>query len=90
MAASDRPSVLPQSLPLWGLSRVQAAGYVGVSPTLFDAMVADGRMPRPKRVNARIIWDRLALDEAFAALPGEDDNPAPNSWDALLTEGHNR
>lgn len=36
-----------------GLSRVRAALYVGVSPSLFDPMVKDGRMPRPKRINNR-------------------------------------
>lgn len=55
--------------PPRGLSRDEAARYVGVGPTLFDEMVADGRMPRPKRVNSRAIWDRVALDIAFTALP---------------------
>jgi hypothetical protein len=32
-------------------------------------MVADRRMPRPKRINSRIVWDRLALDAAFNDLP---------------------
>jgi predicted DNA-binding transcriptional regulator AlpA len=55
-----------------GLSRVQAASYVGVSPSLFDEMVKDGRMPQPKRINTRTVWDKRQLDEAFAALPGGD------------------
>ena len=61
-----------------GMSRIDSAMYVGVSPTLFDAMVKDGRMPRPKRINSRTIWDRARLDEAFEALPGGDSN---NPWD---------
>ena len=61
-----------------GLCRAKAAAYVGVSPSLFDTMVGDGRMPKPKRVNARTIWDRRQLDEAFEGLPdGNDLNP----WD---------
>ena len=35
-------------------------------------MVADGRMPKPKRIDGRVVWDRLQLDSAFAALPDED------------------
>lgn len=35
-------------------------------------MVADGRMPKPKRINNRRVWDRHELDAAFAALPSED------------------
>jgi len=61
-----------------GLNRVKAAAYVGVSPTLFDEMVDDGRMPQPKTVNSRRVWDRKQLDEAFEALPTRDD---PNPWD---------
>jgi predicted DNA-binding transcriptional regulator AlpA len=76
-----RPSrrVLPHSLPPRGLSRVQAAEYIGVSPSLFDEMVKDGRMPKPKTINARKVWDRQKLDEAFAALPDEEQG---NPWDA--------
>ena len=65
---TERDQVLPTSLPPRGLSRVQAATYVGVSPTLFDELVKDGRMPKLLRVNARVIWDRHQLDEAFVIL----------------------
>jgi predicted DNA-binding transcriptional regulator AlpA len=61
-----------------GLSRVEAAIYVGVSPSLFDAMVKDRRMPQPKRINSRTVWDRKRLDEAFEALPERTDS---NPWD---------
>jgi predicted DNA-binding transcriptional regulator AlpA len=63
-----RPDILPLSLAPRGLSRVQAAAYIGISPSLFDEMVKDGRMPQPVRINSRVLWDRLQLDEAFAAL----------------------
>ena len=33
--------VLPVSLPPRGLSRVEAAAYVGVSPSLFNEMMRD-------------------------------------------------
>ena len=36
-----RVSVLPTSLPPRGLNRVQAAEYIGVSPTKFDELVSD-------------------------------------------------
>ncbi len=64
-----------------GLCRVEAAGYIGVSPTTFDKMVLCGEMPGPKRVGARKIWDCRALDLAFEALPGEDSIPEKNDWD---------
>lgn len=70
--ASNRVSALPPSLPPRGLSRPQAAAYVGVSVGTFNEMVGDGRMPQPKVVNSRLIWDRLAIDQAFYALPDKD------------------
>jgi predicted DNA-binding transcriptional regulator AlpA len=57
---------------------VEAAAYVGVGPTKFDEMVKDGRMPGPKRIDARVVWDRKALDLAFDALP--DDNDRDDPW----------
>ncbi|MFG1206899.1 helix-turn-helix transcriptional regulator [Xanthobacter flavus] len=67
--ADGRRNVLPLSLPPRGLSRVIAAAYIGVSPSLFDDLVANGRMPGPKLINARHVWDRLQIDAAFEALP---------------------
>ena len=69
---------LPASLAPRGLSRVQSAAYFCVGVTLFDEMVADGRAPAPKRINSKTIWDRLPLDEAFTALPSDED---ANPWD---------
>ena len=81
--------ILPHSLPPRGLSREEAAAYVGVSPSLFDAMVKDRRMPRPKRINARTVWDGIRLDAAFAALPDDGDgasrDAARDAWGDLAT-----
>jgi predicted DNA-binding transcriptional regulator AlpA len=54
-----------------GLSRVQAAEYIGVSPTLFDRMVADRRMPKPARCGRRVLWDRRQIDRALDGLFNE-------------------
>jgi excisionase family DNA binding protein len=70
--------LLPRPVPL-GLSREEAAEYVGVSPAKLDAMVKDGRMPKPKHIDRRRVWDRLALDAAFAALP-DGEETADNPW----------
>lgn len=67
-----RQDALPASLPPRGLSREQAAAYLGISAGTFNAMVADGRMPAPKIINSRLVWDRHALDRAFDALPDRD------------------
>lgn len=57
--------------PPRGLSREEAARYVGVGVTKFEQMVADGRMPRPKRIDGRVVWDRLRVEAAFTDLPEE-------------------
>ncbi|MFT3810543.1 MAG: hypothetical protein QM698_11545 [Micropepsaceae bacterium] len=77
-----RASILPPSLPPRGLSRVVAAAYIGVSVGKFDEMVRDGRMPPPKRIDARKVWNRPDLDAAFEALP--DESGATNEWDGVL------
>ena len=33
-----------------GLNRAEAADYIGIGTTKFDALVQDGRMPKPKRI----------------------------------------
>lgn len=71
MTLAKRHASLPPTLAPRGLSRPEAAGYIGVSPGLFDRMVRDGRMPPPKRVDGRLIWDRIRLDAAFSELPDE-------------------
>jgi hypothetical protein len=74
----------PFAYPPRGMSRAVAARYIGVGTTKFDEMVKDGRMPRPKRVDGRTLWDRLALclalDAAFNDLPDYR-----NILDALLS-----
>jgi predicted DNA-binding transcriptional regulator AlpA len=76
MAGPDAVSYPPR-----GFSREEAARYVGVGITKFDEMVADGRMPRPKRVDGRVIWDRLKIESAFSDLPEER---VANPLDRLL------
>jgi excisionase family DNA binding protein len=76
---TDRRPKLTDALsyPPRGMSRDEAARYIGVSPTKFDRMIADKEMPKPKQLGGRVVWDRFALDMAFSALPeqggaGED------------------
>lgn len=74
----------PVAYPPRGMDREEAARYVGVGVTKFDQMVADGRMPKPKKVDGRVIWDRLRIDAAFTDLPEER---ALNPLDRILESG---
>lgn len=80
-------SALPYSLPPFGINREQAAAVIGVSPTTFDQMVADGRMPQPRMpTKQRYVWDVEELGDAFRRLPHRDsqvdgESRKDNPWD---------
>jgi excisionase family DNA binding protein len=78
MAKLSQKSALSniRPVPRRGLSRDEAAMYLGVSASKFDELVRDGRMPAPRRIDSRKIWDVHQLDLAFNELPFEG-----NSWD---------
>jgi hypothetical protein len=73
--AADRPA------PRRGLSREEAAVYIGVSATTFDHLRAAKAMPAPRLVGTRKLWDVRELDLAFDDLPREDaPSIADTSW----------
>jgi predicted DNA-binding transcriptional regulator AlpA len=75
-ASMTRGGAAKPALPRRGLSRGEAAEYIGVSPTLFDTLVKAGQMPKPLKAMSRVIWDIRALDEAFTDLATEQtENP---------------
>ena len=69
-----------------GLSEVEAAIYLSLSPSFFRRLVDQGVMPRPRVAGGRRIWDVEELDVAFKALPRDGGEEAPfgnesgNSW----------
>ena len=67
--------------PPRGLNREEAARYVGIGTSLFDRLVEEGRMPKPKHIGKRVVWDRLKLDAAFADL---DEDAGENRIDRAL------
>ncbi|PHK93158.1 hypothetical protein CR162_20110 [Pseudoroseomonas rhizosphaerae] len=85
MAAYDH---LPAGILPFLVAREAAAALVGVSTTKFDEMVGDGRMPEPRKVDARILWDTEELRAAVRLLPrrsgkGQDGG---SSWDRVLAQ----
>jgi predicted DNA-binding transcriptional regulator AlpA len=83
-AAKERSSRAALSqirpIPRRGLSREEAAMFLGISASKFDEMVGDGRMPGPRRIDARKVWDVRELDLAFDNLPHENEQ-RQNTWD---------
>ena len=66
-------------VPRRGLSRIEAAMYIGISPSKFDELVEDGRMPKAIRLDGRKLWDIRELDAAFDAFSDEADL-ADDTW----------
>ena len=61
-----------------GLSRSEAAAYVGVSPVAFDALVASGLMPPPLPLRIRRrVWNVRALDLVLDKLAGIERSLQP-------------
>jgi predicted DNA-binding transcriptional regulator AlpA len=68
-------------VPRRGLSRTEAAMYIGISASKFDELVANGTMPRPVKIGGRNVWDIRHLDLAFDAL--SEENSKLNTWEGV-------
>jgi hypothetical protein len=68
---SARPQIEPR-----GLSRLEAARYLGISPSKFDEMRRDGRVGPARLIDGRKVWDVRDLNVAFEALPLESNENA--------------
>lgn len=66
--------------PRRNLSREESALYVGIGSTKFDEMVKDGRMPKPFRIDGRVLWDIHDLDPAIENLKTAT---AGSPWDRV-------
>lgn len=48
-----------------GLRREDAARYIGVSPSMFDRLRKEDRVPSPRELFGVMLWDRADLDAIF-------------------------
>ena len=70
MARAATRDLLPAGVWPVALSREQAAYRAGISPTLFDRAVKDGKLPKPFRIYKRVLWHIAKLDAALAKAAG--------------------
>ena len=83
---TDKASIAGRLPVRRGLSEVEAAIYLSLSPSFFRRLVDQKVMPRPRVAGGRRIWDVEELDLAFKALPREGGDDAlfggegGNSW----------
>ncbi len=73
---------LPPGIIPFAVSREAAAALIGVSTNFFDRLVKDGRMPQPRQIDARILWDSDEVRTAWRAIPKRGHAIEANSWDA--------
>ncbi|MBI0432976.1 hypothetical protein [Roseomonas sp. KE0001] len=85
MAGYDHlpPGILP-----FLVAREAAAALVGVSTTKFDEMVLDGRMPEPRTIDKRVLWNTEEIRSAVNLLPrrGGKGKDGGSSWDRVLAQ----
>jgi predicted DNA-binding transcriptional regulator AlpA len=75
-----RVDILPFLPVVFGLGELEAVAAVGVSASKFRMLVNEGRMPRPRRIDGRTIWDVDEVREAFKAFPHEGEDDGADSW----------
>jgi predicted DNA-binding transcriptional regulator AlpA len=77
---TTRIDVMPMLPVVFGLGEIEAAAAIGISASKFRALVNDKRMPSPRRLDGRNIWDVDELRAAFKALPHADEDEKADSW----------
>lgn len=61
----------------------RAAAYLSMGTSTFLRLVERGRLPKPKRLEGLVFWDRLSLDAFIENYEGEPETPR-NTIDELL------
>jgi hypothetical protein len=77
---SRRNDILPFLPVVFGLGELEAAAAIGISVSKFRTLVKDSRMPLPRRIDGRAVWDVDELRIAFKTLPHEGDCDGTDSW----------
>jgi predicted DNA-binding transcriptional regulator AlpA len=72
---------LPPGIVPFAVSREAAAALLGVSAAFFDRLVKDGRMPQPREVDGRVLWDSEEVRAAWRAIPRRGARAEVNEWD---------
>ena len=70
-------------VPRRGLSRTEAAVYLGISASKFDELRKTNRIAPPKVLDGRLIFTVERLDEFLDSLPDENQTSSVD-WTASL------
>jgi predicted DNA-binding transcriptional regulator AlpA len=72
----------PGVIPL-AVSRETAAQLLGISAGTFDKLVKTGKLPEPREVESRILWDSKEIEAAWRAMPRRGQPATVNEWDSV-------
>lgn len=67
--------------PRRGLSREEAAMYLGISTGTFDELRKTGRVGAARLIGGRKLWDIRDLDVTFDELPRDDRRRMGEGWE---------
>lgn len=72
---------MPMVLGAWPrlLDSEKAALYLGISKRFLLDCVANHTLPAPKRIGARVLWDKHVLDQFVDVMFGNDQPEAKGS-----------
>jgi hypothetical protein len=65
---------------VFGLPEPEAAAAVGIGVTKFRELVETRRMPRPRKIDGRLVYDVDELRAAFKALPHDRAEAEVDTW----------
>jgi hypothetical protein len=73
------------SYPPRAMRSDRAAAYLSMSESNFLRLVKAGRLPKGKRLDGIVFWDRVALDSFVENYEGEaDETTVEDKWAKIL------
>lgn len=63
------------------MDRTTAAKYLGIGITMFDELMAEGIIPRPKKLRSKSLWDRIDLEGVANSLERDDRSVKQRMFD---------
>jgi predicted DNA-binding transcriptional regulator AlpA len=73
------------SYPPRAMRSDQAGAYLSMSESNFLRLVKERRLPKGKRLDGIVFWDRVALDSFVENYEGEaDETTVEDKWSKIL------
>lgn len=63
------------------ISASEAAKLLGIGRSLFYSLKSEGKLPEPKRLGGRVLWQKTELEEWIAA-----NCPTQQHWEEIKSQ----